>query len=53
MNLMKVVPPEPEMVLGNETKPWCHWCMLVLEDVVQFVTRYILHFADLKGIRKS
>jgi hypothetical protein len=50
---MEVVPPEPEMVLGNETKPRCHWCMLVLEDVVQFVTRYVMHFTDLKGIRKS
>jgi hypothetical protein len=50
---MEVVPPEREMVLGNETKPWGHWRMLVLEEVVQFVTRYILHFTDLQGIRKS
>jgi hypothetical protein len=50
---MEVVPPEPEMALGNETKPWCHWCMLVLQKVVQFVTRHILHFTDLQGIRKN
>jgi hypothetical protein len=50
---MEVVPPEWEMVLGNETKPWCHWRVLILDEVVQFVMRYILHFTDLQGIRKS
>jgi hypothetical protein len=52
VNLMEVVPPGLEMMLGNETKPWCQWCRLVLEEAVQFVMRYILHFTDLQEVRQ-
>jgi hypothetical protein len=49
---MEVIPPESEVVLGNETKPWCEWCRLILEKIVQFVTSHILHFSHLKAIKK-
>jgi hypothetical protein len=49
---MEVVPPELEMVTGNKAKPWCQWCRLVLQEVVQLVTRHNVQFTDLQAIRK-
>jgi hypothetical protein len=49
VKLMEVIPPESEVVLGNETKPWREWCRLALEKIVQIVTSHVLHFSHLKA----
>jgi hypothetical protein len=53
VKLMEVIPPESEVVLGNETKPWRERGRLALEKIVQFVTSHILHFGHLKTIKKK
>jgi hypothetical protein len=52
VKLMEIIPPESEVVLGNEAKPWCEWCRLTLQKIVQIVTRHILHFGHLKVIKR-
>jgi hypothetical protein len=51
VKLMEVVPPESEVVLGNEMEPWSERCRLALEKVIQFVTSHILHFTHLQAIK--
>jgi hypothetical protein len=52
VKLMEVIPPESEVVLGNEAKPRCEWCRLALQKIVQIVTSHILHFGHLKAIKR-